>query len=128
MLFRSWGAPLPTRATKTVNDWDDAADELLNNLGGVSKEIAKRNNNADLFMNDGTRGSQGSNKEYSGFGILGKAKSTEPIFGNKRNSGANAGEEDDLLDNILDNIEEKKGIESTKPKSIHNNSFGSQNA
>jgi hypothetical protein len=95
--------------------------------------VPKRNNNADLF-NDAARGSQGSNKEYSGFGILGKSKQQQqyPTFGNKRNSaGAGSGgavEEDDLLDDILDNMEEKKGIETTKPKSAKDNSFGSQQA
>jgi hypothetical protein len=132
-----WGAPaaatsVPSRASKVVNEWDDA-DELLENLGGGVQNVPKRNNNADLFNNEGTRGSQGSNKgEYSGFGILGKSRQQQyPTFGNKRNSaGASGGdnEEDDLLDNILDNFEEKKGIESTKPKSIQNNSFGSQAA
>jgi hypothetical protein len=110
-----------------VNEWDDA-DKLLENLGGGTSNVPKRNNNADLFNQEGTRGSQGSNKEYSGFGILGKSKPQFPTFGNKRNSTGNSGgahDEEDLLDNILDNMEEKKGIESTKPKSIHNNSFGS---
>jgi hypothetical protein len=48
-----------------------------------------------------------------------------PTFGGKRNSNASARGEDevDLLDNILDDFEEKKGIESTKPKK--DSSFGS---
>lgn len=95
----------------------------MENLAGTNKP--QRNNNADLY-NEGNRGSQGSNKEYSGFGIASKVKQF-PTFGNKRNSAGTSGghEEDDLLDNILDNIEEKKGIESTKPKSIKDNSFNS---
>jgi len=54
------------------------------------------------------RSSMGSN--YAGFGILGKPKPT-PSSGKKKD------DDDDLLDNILGDIEEKKGIESTKKTS-----------
>ena len=51
------------------------------------------------------RSSMGSN--YAGFGILGKPKPTT-------SSGKKKDDDHDLLDNILDDIEEKKGID--KPK------------
>jgi len=54
------------------------------------------------------------------------AASTSGIFSNKRNSANDdIGGGNDLLDAILDDIEEKKGIESTKPKSKDNTSHGS---
>lgn len=54
--------------------------------------------------------------QYSGFGILGKSKPTST-------SGKKKDDDDDLLDNILGDIEAKKGIESTK-KSEPKDSFG----
>lgn len=108
---------------KAEDDWGDAADDLLESLGGPAAGGAKRSNNNDLFNNQ-------QQQQYSGFGILGKQSSSKnfPTFGTKRNSTGNSNhDEDDLLDNILDNIEEKKGIESTKQKSDKkDNSFGSQ--
>ena len=46
----------------------------------------------------------GSN--YAGFGILGRRPTGS--------SGKKKDDEGDILDNILDDFEEKKGIESTK--------------
>jgi hypothetical protein len=56
---------------------------------------------------------------YSGFGIRGNGKPSAPSFGSKRSGGGD--DAADLLDNILDDIEEKKGIETSKPKSEHSN-------
>ena len=55
-------------------------------------------------MKDEGRSSMGSN--YAGFGILGRQRATS--------SGGKKKDDDDALDNILDDIEEKKGIDSTK--------------
>lgn len=57
---------------------------------------------------DDGRSSMGSN--YAGFGILGKPKPAT-------SSGKKKDDDDDLLDNILGDIEEKKGIETTKKTS-----------
>lgn len=59
------------------------------------------------------RSSMSSN--YAGFGILGR----------NRSSGKKKDDDDaDLLDNILDDIEEKKGIESTKKTSDFATGYG----
>jgi len=121
-----WGAPAENNQInkKGANDWgNNDMDDLLDDFTGAKKNEASRN-------------SGGAGGAYSGFGILGKNSAVNksdsnnfPTFGGKRNSNASArggGEDEgDLLDNILDDFEEKKGIESTKPKK--DSSFGSQN-
>jgi hypothetical protein len=97
-------------------------DDLLDDFAGPKKDGGEPSRNS-------------GGGAYSGFGILGKNSAMNksgsnsnnfPTFGGKRNSNASAKEEEgDLLDNILDDFEEKKGIESTKPKK--DSSFGSQN-
>jgi hypothetical protein len=75
---------------------------------------------ADGWDDDNKKGKFGASSKndefegrnsYQGFGIKGKAKPSAP-FGVKRNSADN--DPADLLDNILDDIEEKKGLESSK--------------
>jgi hypothetical protein len=66
---------------------------------------------------------------YQGFGVLGKSRAsavsnTSGVFGAKRNS-ATAGDAADLLDNILDDMEEKKGLESSKKSDRREGSIGS---
>lgn len=96
-------------------------DDLLDDFAGTKKS-----------NDEPSRNSGGG--AYSGFGILGKNSAMNksgsnsnnfPTFGGKRNSNASARGDDevDLLDNILDDFEEKKGMESTKPKK--DSSFGS---
>ena len=51
-----------------------------------------------------------------GWGNVVAVKSTPAIKGARANSAGKAKIQDDLLDNILDDIEQKKGIESSKPR------------
>jgi hypothetical protein len=86
-------------------DWNAAGWDEGDNLR--TNKRSGGNNNNDLY--------DAGKPAYQGFGLLGKVKQPTAVFGTKKMSGDEGA---DLLDNILDDFEEKKGIESTKPKSI----------
>ena len=56
---------------------------------------------------------------YSGFGIRGNGKPSAPSFGSKRSGGGD--DAADLLDNILDDIEEKEKPTVGMPAHTNNN-------
>lgn len=101
-------------------DWDD---EPLAKASKPAKQTAKGDMNDDIFGGGNEWGASKSNN-YSAFGVLGKSRSG--MFGNKRNSTGGEDPGADLLDNILDDMEEKKGIETSKKSGAA--SVGSQSA
>ena len=112
-------------------DWDDDNIQTNNNNNSkkvVSKQVSSTNHRVDIMNDDLLFGGSSLNNEkdffemegkpsYSAFGALGKSRSG--MFGNKKNSttGRAAHTDEpggDLLDTILDDMEEKKGIETSK--------------
>ena len=86
-----------------------------------------KDDNAGAPLPTGTFRENDNKKEDDGWGRIANSSGRKKDdgwggFGSGRpqtggpKSGSKADEEDDLLENILDDIEEKKGIETTKPR------------
>lgn len=114
-----WDRPTKKKPDALAGGGGSAAD--WGNADWDDENIQKKKANDDLFG----EAAEWGGKNYSAFGVLGKSRSG--MFGKQRNStGGNPDPGGDLLDTILDDMEEKKGIETSKKSGAP--SVGSQSA